>query len=93
MAHQQSDERRESRSALAGWYTFRQRSAGGDGAARTVAAVKLIFGNDRFDGRQLPNLVPEWFGIGGLQFASALPASIDRALNNRRAIFRRYQLS
>jgi hypothetical protein len=68
--HEQTAERDQAWSSLAGWDTGWQ-GATGDGARATGQAMALVFGDAGLDIRQFPNLVPYGLGIGAAQGSSA----------------------
>ena len=86
MPHQQPGEGRQSRTTLAGWHSRRQTRARCDAAARAVAAEQLVFDDDWFDRRQVPDLVTPRSGTVRLQLATAATAGIGVARRDGRTL-------
>ena len=74
VCHQQSRERHEPRSRLAGRHTRRQCRAGRFAAARASEPMPLVFRHKRPDLGQFPDLMPQRGGIRSRQPRSAPPA-------------------
>jgi hypothetical protein len=88
--HEQAGEGDQPRSGLPRRDTAGQRAAGGT-AARAEEPVLLIFGDDRLDFREFPDLMAERLGIGSCQGSTA-PAALDRhAGDGRMALLGRDQ--
>src|SRR5207253_10727947 len=88
--HQQSAERDQARTRLAG------RNAAGQGAtgrATTAAdqSVPLVFGDNRLDLRQFPNLMAEGFRIGAGQGGAATSAGGRHTGDNGAALLDRQE--
>jgi hypothetical protein len=87
MPHQQSCEGEQSRSELPRRHTRWQRRAGRGSAARAGEPMPLIFGNDRFDRRQFPDLMPQRFSIRSRQPCPTTSAVIRMQDDDFRAAF------
>ena len=74
VCHQQSRERHEPRSRLAGRHTRRQCRAGRFAAARAGEPMPLVFRHKRPDLGQFPDLMPQRGGIRSREPRSAPPA-------------------
>lgn len=71
--HQQPDERRQSRPALAGRHVGGKLSTSGLAAARAFPPLTLVLDDDRLDLGQLPNLMPQRRKIASRQPPPATP--------------------
>lgn len=82
---EQSAERDQAWSGLAGWDTGGQ-GATCDGATTTGQAMALVFGDAGFELRQFPNLVPQGLGINAAQGRSEAAAGRRHARDDLLAL-------
>lgn len=93
MAHQQSREGCQARTALSTRYTFRKVSHGRDSAACASTSVLLVFDHGRMDGWYFPYLVAVRRAIVCLNWTTATTAGFWNAGNHCSTLLARDQLS
>ncbi len=87
VTHQRASEGSQSRPALSRGHSGRQAGLGGDAAAGAMATEELIFFDDGFDWRQVPDLVPLRGGTVRQQVAPTATAATGMARRDGGALF------
>ena len=93
VTHQQAREGHQVRSRLTTRYAQRQGGTRRLSAARTGQAMLLIFGDDRLDHREFPDLMTPWLQIAPPQPFATARANLGTQRDHLAALIRRNQLA